>query len=278
MIPIYIEGMIKEGDCILQNSKFSVKNIHKSFSDGKDTSLLEVVKDISMDIADKEFVAILGNSGCGKSTFLKILGGIVPATSGNIILDGVEYGKELPREAIRKFGFVFQNNNLLQWRTTEGNLKFMLETMRLKGDAWSKRVDEMLEIVGLLDYKSVYPHELSGGMKQRVGIARALVHDPEILILDQPLGALDAITRRMLSYEILNIWKKTQKTIVMVTNNVDEAILLANRIFVFSPLPASIIHEINVDIPVDQRNPEIVFNARFQELRRSINEIVRTTL
>jgi NitT/TauT family transport system ATP-binding protein len=154
----------------------------------------------------------------------------------------------------------------------------MLETMKLVGEKWTKRVDEMLDIVGLLDYKAVYPHELSGGMKQRVGIARALVHDPEILILDQPLGALDAITRRMLAYEILRIWNKTQKTVIMVTNRVEEAILLANRIFIFSPLPASILHEIKVDIPVEQRDHEIMTNPKFLELRSKINEIIRTLL
>lgn len=259
----------------MENSKFTVKNICKSFGGEKDTEVLEVLKDINISIAEKEFVVILGGSGCGKSTFLKIMGGIIPATSGNIVLDGTDYGNELPREVLHKFGFVFQNNNLLQWRTAEGNLKFMLETMKLEGDKWAKRVDEMLDIVGLLDYKTVYPHELSGGMKQRVGIARALVHNPEILILDQPLGALDAITRNMLSYEILNIWKKTQKTVIMVTNKVEEAILLANRIFIFSRLPATIIHEINVDIPIEQRNPDIVHNDRFQKLRSQLNEIVR---
>lgn len=258
--------------------KFSVKNIYKRFGEDNSKDSLEALKDISMDIEEKEFVVILGCSGCGKSTFLKILGGILPATSGNIILDGVDYGKELPREVLRKFGFVFQNNNLLQWRTAEGNLKFMLETMKLVGEKWTKRVDEMLDIVGLLDYKAVYPHELSGGMKQRVGIARALVHDPEILILDQPLGALDAITRRMLAYEILRIWNKTQKTVIMVTNRVEEAILLANRIFIFSPLPASILHEIKVDIPVEQRDHEIMTNPKFLELRSKINEIIRTLL
>ncbi len=267
----------REGDRILGNIKFSAKNIHKSFENEKGSECFDVIGNISMDIMNKELVVILGNSGCGKSTFLKIMGGIIPATSGNLILDDVDYGSELPPEVLRKFGFVFQNNNLLQWRTAEGNLKFMLETMKLQGSDWTKRIDEMLDIVGLLGYKSVYPHELSGGMKQRVGIARALVHDPEILILDQPLGALDAITRRMLSFEILNIWKKTQKTIIMVTNNVDEAILLANRIFIFSQSPVSISHEIKVDIPLEQRNSDIVHNTRFQELRSSLNEIVRTT-
>lgn len=262
----------------MQNKVFSIKHISKSFGNEKGGNYIEVLKDISMDIYEKEFIVILGNSGCGKSTFLKILGGIDSATSGSMELHGKDIGAQIPREELKKFGFVFQSNNLLPWRTAEGNLRFNLNTMKLKGPEWDKRVDEMLEIVGLLDYKKVYPHELSGGMRQRVGIARALVHDPDILILDQPLGALDAITRKMLSYEILNIWKKTQKTVVMVTNNVDEAILLANRIFVFSNKPATITHEITVDIPTEQRNHEISNNKRFNELREQINEIVRATL
>ena len=260
------------------NITFRIKNISKSFVTEKDNTTINVIKDISMDIYEKEFIVILGNSGCGKSTFLKILGGIDSASSGSMELNGVNIEKQVPREALKEFGYVFQNNNLLPWRTVEGNLKYVLNTLKLKGDEWEKRIDEMLDIVGLLDYKRVYPHELSGGMNQRVGIARALVHNPGILILDQPLGALDAITRKMLSYEILNIWKKTQKTVIMVTNNVDEAILLANRIFVFSNKPATILSEIKVDIPIEQRNHEIANNARFNELRAQINEIVRSTL
>lgn len=257
---------------------FSLEHISKSFSSEKDENLVEVIKDISMDILEKEFIVILGPSGCGKSTFLKILGGIQPATGGNIQVGGKDYGTKIPRQELHRFGFVFQSDNLLPWRTAEGNLKFMLKTMKLKGERWENRVGEMLEIVGLQDYGRVYPHELSGGMKQRVGIARALVHDPDILILDQPLGALDAITRKMLSYEVLNIWKKTQKTVVMVTNNVDEAILLANRVFIFSDKPASITHEISVDIPLDDRNAAIGENQRFNELRGQINAIVRTSM
>lgn len=261
----------------MENVKLSARHISKAFeNDRGDKSL--VVKDVSIDISEKEMVCILGPSGCGKSTFMKILGGIQDASEGHILLDGTDYGVSLPRSILHKFGFVFQGDNLLQWRTAEGNLKFMLETMRLKGDKWNRRVDEMLEIVGLSQYRKVYPHELSGGMKQRVGIARALVHDPEVLLLDQPFGALDAITRRMLTLEMLHIWKQTQKTMVMVTNSVDEALLLAHRIYVFSPLPATIVHEMKVDIPHQERNQDTVATPRFLELRAQLNDMVRSIM
>ena len=260
----------------MENVKLRADHITKSF--GKGEGETKVIADIAMDIFEKEMVCILGPSGCGKSTFMKILGGILPASLGRIVLDGKDYGVQLPREILRRFGFVFQGDNLLQWRTAEGNLRFNLETMHLKGPKWDQRVDDMLEIVGLSQYRRIYPHELSGGMKQRVGIARALVHDPEILLLDQPFGALDAITRRMLTMEMLNIWKETQKTMVMVTNSVDEALMLGRRIYVFSPLPASIAHMIEVDIPYEERDSNTVSTPRFLELRAKLNEMVRSTL
>ena len=257
---------------------FKINNISKAFGTMKNQNYLKVIEDISMNVSEKEFIIILGNSGSGKSTYLKILGGILEASSGSIEYNGKDYGTSIDRSALKSFGFVFQNNNLLQWLTAEGNLRFMLKMMHLKGEEWSNRVDDMLRIVGLIDYKTFYPHELSGGMMQRVAIARALVHDPDILILDQPLGALDAITRKVLSYEVLNIWKQTQKTIIMVTNNVDEALLLASRIFIFSPLPATITHEFKVDIPVEERNPGIIQNETYNQLRGQIKEIVRSTM
>lgn len=254
----------------------STRHICKTYPATRKTGQAEVLRDISMDVREKEFIVILGNSGCGKSTYLKILAGIEEATSGSIELAGKDHGRKLSRDALRDFGYVFQSNNLLQWRTAAGNLRFNLEVMGLKGEKWDARVEEMLRIVGLQDYMNIYPHELSGGMRQRVGIARAMVHDPKILIFDQPLGALDAITRKMLSYEILNIWEKTQKTIIMVTNNVDEALLLANRIFVFSPLPGSVVREIPVDIPLEERTLSINELPRYQSLRREINALIRS--
>jgi NitT/TauT family transport system ATP-binding protein len=256
--------------------KYVVNRISKSFGTGQKEGSIEVVRDFSINIAEMESIVMLGPSGCGKSTLLKILGGVLPATEGELSLDGVNYGKELPKSVLRKFGFVFQTDNLLQWRTVEGNLRFMLETMHLKGKEWDERVDEMLNIVGLLKYKSFYPHELSGGMKQRVGIARALVHAPEVLVFDQPFGALDAITRKMLAFELLRIWRKTETTLVMVTNNVDEAVLLAERVLLFSKLPATIVKETRVDIPLDQRTGNILQDAQFIETCKVITEAIRS--
>lgn len=246
-------------------------HVSKSFETKTSTHL--VIDDISMAIDDKEFICVLGPTGCGKSTLLKIMGGIEKPTSGTLKLQDQVYSDGIPREALKNFGFVFQHDNLLAWRTVEKNLRLPLEVFGMKEKI--DRIDEMLKIVGLLDYKDTFPHELSGGMRQRVEIARAMVHDPQILLMDQPLGALDAITRKMLSYEILNIWKKTQKTIVMVTNSVDEALLLANRIFVLSSLPGKIAYEIHNDIPLEDRNEEMADNERFQELRQQLNVIIR---
>jgi|LSQX01.1.fsa_nt_gb NitT/TauT family transport system ATP-binding protein len=258
-------------------SKLEIQQIHKSFI-GNDGLPLDVIDNFSLDVEEKESIVILGPSGCGKSTLLKILGGVLPASSGNLKLDSVDYGVEIPRSELRRFGFVFQQNNLLQWRSVEGNLKFMLDVMKLKGQEWTNRIDEILEIVGLKEFKTIFPHELSGGMKQRVGIARSLVHDPEILILDQPFGALDAITRTMISFELLSIWKQTQKTIIMVTNNVNEAVLLANKVLIFSPLPAKVVATVDIDIPLEERGPKITESPRFLELSSHIGSVIRSVM
>lgn len=232
----------------MENVKLRAEHIAKSFGEG--SSATKVISDISMDIAEKEMVCILGPSGCGKSTFMKILGGILPASSGRIVLDGTDYGVQLPREILRRFGFVFQGDNLLQWRTAEGNLRFNLETMHLKGPQWNRRVDEMLEIVGLSQYRRIYPHELSGGMKQRVGIARAYANSPNIMLLDEPFGQLDAQTRMFMQKETARIWEQEKRTVIFVTNNIDEALFLGDRIILMEgKLPGSIKTEYMIDLP-----------------------------
>ena len=251
----------------MENVKLKVENIQKSFEMANGAKEV-VVRDISMDIAEKEIVCILGPSGCGKSTFMKILGGIQDATSGSIQLDGKDYGRHLPREILRKFGFVFQGDNLLQWRTAEGNLKFNLETMHLKGPQWTQRVDEMLEVVGLGQYKKVYPHELSGGMKQRVGIARAYTNNPEILLMDEPFGALDAQTRYAMEEEVQRIWQTEKRTVIFVTNNIEEAVYLADRIILLTNCPARVKAEYEINLP----RPRNTVDPEFLRLRKEISE------
>jgi NitT/TauT family transport system ATP-binding protein len=254
------------------NSILSIKGISKYF-DLRMGEIL-VLNNISFDVYDKEFLCILGPTGSGKSVLLKVMGGIEKQTVGTITLNGETFEDGIPASKLNNFGFVFQQDNLLAWRTVNKNLWLPLEIFHRKTPEMLARADAMLEMVGLSDYKRVYPHELSGGMRQRVSLARAMVHDPKILLMDQPLGALDAITRRMLAYELLNISYKTQKSIVMVTNSVEEALFLATRIIVLSSLPGTIRSIIINDIPPERRNEEIAEHPRYKELWETLNFMV----
>ena len=252
-----------------QAMRLRAEGIRKSFGRGPQSQC--VLDGVSLEVRPGEFVCLLGPSGSGKSTLMKILGGIQAADGGELTVDGHPCGPRIPRSDLAHFGFIFQSDNLLPWLSVEENVLFPLDTMSLPDsrDRKERRVYavEMLSMVGLSDYGRAYPHELSGGMRQRVGIARALVHDPSILLMDQPLGALDAITRRKLSFELLRIWSETHKSVVMVTNNVEEALLLANRICVLSSQPATVLHEVSVPIPTEERNTAIVRNPEYNRLR-----------
>lgn len=249
----------------------SFKNICKVFDKGNDE--IVVLDDISFFVREKEYLCIMGPSGCGKSTLLKIAGGIEAPTLGTIEWKGTEYKNGIPKQQLKNFGFVFQQHNLLEWRTVYKNLHLNLEIFNLKGEEWEKRIMEMLKLVGLEAYPNIYPHELSGGMRQRTGIARALVHNPDILLMDQPFGALDAITRKTLSYEMLNLWKKTQKTMLMITNSVEEALLVSQRIIIMNK-QGKIVYEIDNTIPVEARNESIGSNEEFIKLRKKLDGIV----
>ena len=186
------------------------------------------------------------------------------------------YGHGVRRVVLRGFGVCFGRDNLCALRTVKKNIDRPLEIMGLKGQEWERRISELLDMVGLGAYSDEYPHKLSGGMRQRIGVIRALVHDPDVLLMDHPFGALDAITRRMLAFEFLALWQETQKTIFMVTNDIDEALLLSSRIYVMSACPGVITHEIAVDIPLSARNIHIAKNSRYNELRRQMKFIFNT--
>ncbi|MFT9077019.1 ABC transporter ATP-binding protein [Ethanoligenens sp.] len=255
---------------------YQLAGIRKSFITKK--GLYEVLGGIDLQIHPREFVCIMGNSGCGKSTLIKIMEGIESFDQGTFFLNGEAFPKgKSSKEIQRKFGIVFQNDNLLEWQSTYKNVELPLRVFGMKKKEESdRRVMEMLTLVGLQDYKDCLPKELSGGMRQRASIARALVTDPDFLMLDQPFGALDAITRKTLNEELLKIWNKTHKTCVMITNNVNEALYLGGRVLVMSNSPARIIQTIDVPLSYAERIHDIGLNPVYLELRAQLSQIVRS--
>lgn len=225
------------------------------------------LEDVSLDIRPGEFVTIIGPSGCGKSTLLKIIAGLVRPSSGEVSLGGSEVTG--PSADV---GLVFQQPVLLPWRTVSKNVSLPLEVLRDKRGRAERHssVQQLLDLVGLGERGQHYPLELSGGMQQRVSIARALVHDPDVLLMDEPFGALDALTRDQMSFELLRIWHERSKTVVFVTHSIPEAILLADRVVVMSKSPGKIAEIIDIDLPRPRRNEMInttEFGAYVQRAR-----------
>jgi NitT/TauT family transport system ATP-binding protein len=241
-------------------SKLAIDHVSKVFekNHGDVTVALD---DISLEIEDKEFVCFVGPSGCGKTTLLRIIAGLDTATSGQVRLRDTPIMGPDPKR-----GMVFQEYSLFPWRSVQDNITFGLEMRGVpKGDRKSV-ADTYLDMVGLTQFRDAYPYELSGGMRQRVAIARALANEPDVLLMDEPFGALDAQTRNAMQRELLDIWEKTQKTILFVTHSVDEAVFLADRIVILSPRPGRICDSIRVDLPRprDRTSPE------FAEVRRYV--------
>lgn len=222
--------------------KLKAVNLTKIFDQG-DRKVV-ALKDFNLEVRENEFTVIVGPSGCGKSTFLHIAAGFEKPTEGEILLDGKPVTKPGPDR-----GFVFQEPNLYPWRTVLGNIMFGLEVMGVPKKEAEKKAMEYVKMVGLTGFENAYPHTLSGGMKQRVGIARALAYDPEVLLMDEPFGALDAQTRKVMQRELIRIWEKTKKTVVFVTHSVIEAVYLADTIVVMTARPGRVKGIIEVDLP-----------------------------
>jgi NitT/TauT family transport system ATP-binding protein len=205
---------------------------------------ITALSDISMDIANGEFVTIVGPSGCGKSTLLKILAGLQPATAGAVEVDG------LPVTAPRRdIGVMFQNPILFPWRSVIQNVMLPAEVQGMDMKAARLRAKSLLDMVGLAEFENKYPKELSGGMQQRAAISRALLNDPHILLMDEPFGALDAMTREQMNLELQRIWGESCKTVVLITHSIAEAVFLADRVLVLSARPGRIARIIDVNIP-----------------------------
>ena len=226
---------------------------------------VEALRDISVEVADSEFVSIIGPSGCGKSTLLRLVSGLIPPTNGSVEIDGVPV--EGPAGNI---GFVFQAPTLLKWRTVIKNVMFPYEVLASQKRAimsrqeYEDRAELLLEMVGIEEFRDAYPKQLSGGMQQRVSICRALLHDPTLLLMDEPFGALDEFTRERMNEELMRIWRETQKTVLFVTHHIPEAVFLSDRILVLSARPGRILGEIVVDLP-RPRTPEMRDSVEFLE-------------
>lgn len=238
-------------------TKLRAEKINMAFTrDGNTTRVLE---NINLEVDDGEFVCLLGPSGCGKSTLLSTMAGFLSPTSGEIRIDGDVVRGPDPRRI-----FVFQERGVFPWLTVEGNIGFGL--FKLPRAERERRIAHYVRMVGLLGFEKAYPPELSGGMKQRLEVARALAVNPDMLFLDEPFGALDSITRLIMRGELLRIWEAERKTIIFVTHDIDEAVQLADRVVVMSARPATVQQIVNIDIP----HPRDISSPHYLELRDGI--------
>lgn len=232
--------------------------VTKSFAKTDSNEITHALAEVNLAIQPGEFVSIVGTSGCGKSTILRLIAGLIRPTTGEIRLGGKPIVGAGPDR-----GMVFQKATLFPWLTVEKNVSFSLR-MQKKQD--KELVEHMLKMVGLEDFRKDYPHQLSGGMAQRVALVRSLINHPDILLLDEPLGALDAFTRMNMQDEILNIWREQKQTVVMVTHDVEEAIYMGTRVLVMEPRPG----RVKADIPIELAEPKQRDSEEFQAYRNRI--------
>jgi NitT/TauT family transport system ATP-binding protein len=222
---------------------------------------VEALRDISFSVAENEFVSIIGPSGSGKSTLLRLIADLLPITSGQILIN--ERPCKVARQK-REIGFVFQEPALLPWRSSEKNVRLPLEVMKRDRNGGSDKAADLLRLVGLLDFASKRPDQLSGGMRQRVSIARALTYDPDLLLMDEPFGALDQITRDEMNNELLRIWGERKSTVIFVTHSISEAIYLSDRVVVLSPRPGRLVDI--VQVPLERpREPAMKHRQNFYD-------------
>jgi len=219
-----------------------IEGVSKAFRSG--SGQVQALSDVDLSLAEGEFVAIVGPSGCGKSTLMRIVAGLIPATAGTVHIAGTRI--ERPHTDL---GIVFQSPTLLDWRTVLGNVLLQFELRGLDPKPHVERARALLDTVGLGEFADNFPRELSGGMRQRAAIIRALVHDPSLLLMDEPFGALDALTREQMRIDLEDLWLSSRKTVLFITHSIDEAVLLADRVIVMSPRPGRIDRVIDIDLP-----------------------------
>jgi NitT/TauT family transport system ATP-binding protein len=243
-------------------AKISFRNVSKAFAlDGQDLLALD---DVSLDIADREFVTVVGPSGCGKTTLLNIAAGLTDPTGGDVLADGQVVSGPSPER-----GVIFQQYALFPWLTVRKNVEFGLKIAGIRADERRRIADHFIDLVGLGGFENALPKTLSGGMKQRCAIARAYAVNPEVLLMDEPFGALDALTRVQLQDQLLSAWSQERRTVMFITHDVDEAVYLASRVVVMSARPGRLSRVITVDLPYP-RTEQIRLSPRFTEIRNDV--------
>ena len=244
-----------------------VSKLAKDFNAGR--AVLRALADVSFSVEEGRFVTLVGPSGCGKSTLLQILAGLIGATSGQVLIEGKRISAPMPD----KIGMVFQDPTLLPWKTALANVEFPLDLRGVDRTLRRSRCSALLELVGLSEFADHYPHELSGGMRQRVAIARGLAQDPRLILMDEPFAALDEQTRTRMGHDLLDIWQKTGKTVFFITHSLTEAIYLSDVVLVMSHRPGRIIETIAIDFP-RPRELDMIGSETFGRIRNRIWHLI----
>ena len=242
-----------------------VRDVSKTFRAG--AARVPAVQNLSIDVRPGEFISLVGPSGCGKTSLMMIIGGLLEADTGEVEIHGRKVDGPFTN-----LGIAFQSAELLDWRTSLDNILLQIEMRKLPVASYRAAALELLQQVGLEGFADKYPHELSGGMRQRVALCRALVHDPEILLLDEPFGALDALTRDQMNYDLQRIWMEKRKTAILVTHSIDEAVWMSDRVLVMTPRPTRVAEDIAIDLP-RPRSLQIKTSPKFNAYTGKIREI-----
>lgn len=250
----------------MSEAYIQLKNVDKIYLTKKDA--LTACQNVTFDIHESEFIAIVGPSGCGKTTILKMIAGLIPYTNGTITVGG-----ELVTKPVTNLGIIFQDATLLDWRDVLSNVLIQCDIRGMNRDKHEPIARELISAVGLNGFENKKPYELSGGMRQRVSICRSLVHDPPVLLMDEPFGALDALTREQISMDIQRLWMEQRKTALLITHSIPEAVLLADRVVVMTPRPGRIAEIIDIDLPRPRRLDKLP--ERYNELTGRIRNIFK---
>ncbi|HYY24524.1 MAG TPA: ABC transporter ATP-binding protein [Candidatus Udaeobacter sp.] len=244
-----------------------IQGVSKTFQKAVKNNTIEVkaLADVNLSVRENEFISIIGPSGCGKTTLLKIIDGLIPCDSGEISIDGRKVSTPGPDRAV-----VFQTFALLPWRSVLANVEFSLELRQIPKEERTHIARDYLKRVGLADFEHHYPHELSGGMQQRAGLARALAVNPMILLMDEPFGSVDAQTRQLLQEELLKLWQHEQKTVIFITHSMDEAVYLSDRVVIMTPRPGHVVEILDVPLPRPRTASDVRRDPKFVDLTNYI--------